>query len=204
MRKKNAGTVCVVCLVALVALLALWVAPIMVQVDSVTQTKETFYREATVSAQKAAIQKPGVIDFAPLKSKSVLPFLKTKACVATVKKVETLYKKDSQENTYQACNLVELKVVKNIAGGFQKGESVYVIDSEMALYAEDIGKDGVFIPDKMASEITISGEKETIHTVGCVKKSESRIMLLPEEDNYAKVSDYWKLKHYMKKNNYIK
>lgn len=195
MRKKIAGTVCVVCLVALVALLALWVAPIMVQVDSVTQTKETFYREATVSAQKAAIQKPGVIDFAPLKSKSVLPFLKTKACVATVKKVETLYKKDSQENTYQACNLVELKVVKNIAGGFQKGESVYVID---------IGKDGVFIPDKMASEITISGEKETIHTVGCVKKSESRIMLLPEEDNYAKVSDYWKLKHYMKKNNYIK
>ena len=126
MRKKIAGTVCVVCLVALVALLALWVAPIMVQVDSVTQTKETFYREATVSAQKAAIQKPGVIDFAPLKSKSVLPFLKTKACVATVKKVETLYKKDSQENTYQACNLVELKVVKNIAGGFQKGESVYV------------------------------------------------------------------------------
>ena len=150
MRKKIAGTVCVVCLVALVALLALWVAPIMVQVDSVTQTKETFYREATVSAQKAAIQKPGVIDFAPLKSKSVLPFLKTKACVATVKKVETLYKKDSQENTYQACNLVELKVVKNIAGGFQKGESVYVIDSEMALYAEDIGKDGVFIPDKLA------------------------------------------------------
>ncbi len=60
-------------------------------------------------------------------------------------------------------------MVKNIAGGFQKGESVYVIDSEMALYAEDIGKDGVFIPDKMASEITISGEKETIHTVGCVK-----------------------------------
>lgn len=96
MRKKIAGTVCVVCLVALVALLALWVAPIMVQVDSVTQTKETFYREATVSAQKAAIQKPGVIDFVPLKSKSVLPFLKTKACVATVKKVETLYKKDSQ------------------------------------------------------------------------------------------------------------
>ena len=47
-------------------------------------------------------------------------------------------------------------MVKNIAGGFQKGESVYVIDSEMALYAEDIGKDGVFIPDKMASEITIS------------------------------------------------
>ena len=44
-------------------------------------------------------------------------------------------------------------MVKNIAGGFQKGESVYVIDSEMALYAEDIGKDGVFIPDKMASEI---------------------------------------------------
>ena len=83
-------------------------------------TKETFYREATVSAQKAAIQKPGVIDFVPLKSKSVLPFLKTKACVATVKKVETLYKKDSQENTYQACNLVELKVVKNIAGGFRK------------------------------------------------------------------------------------
>ena len=78
-------------------------------------------------------------------------------------------------------------MVKNIAGGFQKGESVYVIDSEMALYAEDIGKDGVFIPDKMASEITISGEKETIHTVGCVKKSESRIMLLPGEDNYAKV-----------------
>lgn len=75
MRKKIAGTVCVVCLVAL---LALWVAPIMVQVDSVTQTKETFYREATVSAQKAAIQKPGVIDFAPLKSKSVLPFLKTR------------------------------------------------------------------------------------------------------------------------------
>lgn len=36
MRKKIAGTVCVVCLVALVALLALWVAPIMVQVDSVT------------------------------------------------------------------------------------------------------------------------------------------------------------------------
>ena len=176
----------------------------MVQVDSVTQTKETFYREATVSAQKAAIQKPGVIDFAPLKSKSVLPFLKTKACVATVKKVETLCKKDCQENTYQACNLVELKVVKNIAGGFQKGESVYVIDSEMALYAEDIGKDGVFIPDKMASEITISGEKEPIHTVGCVKNSASRIMLLPEEDNYAKVSDYWKLKHYMKKNNYIK
>ena len=95
-------------------------------------------------------------------------------------------------------------MVKNIAGGFQKGESVYVIDSEMALYAEDIGKDGVFIPDKMASEITISGEKETIHTVGCVKKSESRIMLLPGEDNYAKVSDYWKLKHYMKINYYIK
>ena len=35
-------------------------------------------KEATVSAQKAAIQKPGVIDFAPLKSKSVLPFLKTR------------------------------------------------------------------------------------------------------------------------------
>ena len=130
--------------------------------------------------------------------------LAEKELILNPKKVETLYKKDSQENTYQACNLVELKVVKNIAGGFQKGESVYVIDSEMALYAEDIGKDGVFIPDKMASEITISGEKETIHTVGCVKKSESRIMLLPEEDNYAKVSDYWKLKHYMKKNNYIK
>ena len=55
MRKKIAGTVCVVCLVALVALLALWVAPIMVQVDSVTQTKETFYREATVSAQKLSL-----------------------------------------------------------------------------------------------------------------------------------------------------
>lgn len=201
MRKKIiAVTVCVVCLLAL---LALWTAPIIVQVDSVAQTREMFYREETLSAQKVSIQTPGVIDFVPLKSKSVLPFLKTKACIATVKKVETLYKKDSQENTYQACNLVELKVVKNIAGGFQKGETIYVTDSELTLYVEDIGKDGVFIPDKMASEITISGETETIHTVGCVKKSESRIMLLPEEYTYAEVSDYWKLKHNMKKNNRI-
>ena len=46
MRKKIAGTVCVVCLVALVALLALWVAPIMVQVDSVTHGVARYYRRS--------------------------------------------------------------------------------------------------------------------------------------------------------------
>ena len=49
-------------------------------------------RSNSISAE-GSYTKPGVIDFAPLKSKSVLPFLKTKACVATVKKVENIIQK---------------------------------------------------------------------------------------------------------------
>lgn len=77
------------------------------------------------------------------------------------------------------------------------------MDPEMALYTEDIGKDGVFIPDRMESEITISDEADKIHSLGSVKESESRIILLSEKKANAEVSNYWKLKRYMKKNNYI-
>lgn len=111
-KKVIAGALCVGCLIVILALLALWEAPKIIKVNSVIKIKETLYPEAVLKNQKASIEKPGLIDYVPPESKSVLPFLKTKACVATVKNVETLYKKYSQDNTYMECNLVELKVKK--------------------------------------------------------------------------------------------
>ena len=165
-------------------------------------TKELYYGKETLS-DNATIQYPGLIDYSLLKADVVFRFMRTKSCIATIKNVDTLYKKGSQENTYVACNIVKAVVEKNICGGFRNGEHIYVMDPEMVVDSDDIGKSGLFIPDNIETKINVEGQKNVICTVGNIKESESRFFL--EEDvNYINISNYWLLKHYMKKKKYLR
>lgn len=144
----------------------------------------------------------GIASYKKPKTSDLFDWKRTRAIYGEIKGIKTYYKKTFDEKgSFIKENVVAIMVEKNISGGFQKNETINIIDAGLNITSEDIGKKGIFVPNNVGYEVKFVGSSEVVKAIGEIVPEENRYVLENKESELSEIKTLNHLKKYWNEHN---